>query len=321
MPITSVKTDPAALTLTVVAQFPVPVQRLWDAYADPRQIERFWGPPTWPAHFTRHDMHPGGRSEYTMTGPDGERSSGYWEWLDVDPMRSFEVRDGFAGDDADSMPTMRMVFTFGQTAEGSQMTTTTFFNSVADLEQLSAMGMVEGMREAMGQMDAVLADLATFAADLGAVAQILNDTQVRVARVIRGTPEQVWRAHHDATLLQRWLLGPDGWTMPVCEVAAAVGDSYRYEWEQSSTGERFGFTGQLLASTAPRRAVSTEQMIGMDGPGTVNELTLTPVAGGTLLSIVITYPSEQVRDIVLATGMTDGMETSYARLEGVLAEL
>lgn len=321
MPITSVNTDPAALTLTVVAEFPVPVQRLWDAYADPRQIERFWGPPTWPARFTRHDMHPGGRSEYTMTGPDGERSSGYWEWLDVDPLRSFEVRDGFAGDDADAMPSMRMVFTFGQTQAGSQMTTTTFFDSMADLERLSAMGMVEGMREAMGQMDAVLADLATFAADLGAAAQILNDTQVRVARVIRGTPEQVWRAHHDKALLQRWLLGPDGWTMPVCEVAAAVGDSYRYEWEQSSTGERFGFTGQLLASTAPRRAVSTEQMIGMDGPGTVNELTLTPVAGGTLLSIVITYPSEQVRDIVLATGMTDGMETSYARLEGVLAEL
>jgi uncharacterized protein YndB with AHSA1/START domain len=321
MPITSVNTDPAALTLTVVAQFPVPVQRLWDAYADPRQIERFWGPPTWPAHFTRHDMHPGGRSEYTMTGPDGERSSGYWEWLDVDPLRSFEVRDGFAGDDADSMPTMRMVFTFGQTPEGSQMTTTTFFDSVADLEQLSAMGMVEGMREAMGQMDAVLADLATFAADLGAAAQILSDTQVRVARVIRGTPEQVWRAHHDKALLQRWLLGPDGWTMPVCEVAEAVGDRYRYEWEESSTGQRFGFTGELLASTAPRRAVSTEQMIGMDGPGTVNEMTLTPVTGGTLLSIVITYPSEQVRDIVLATGMTDGMETSYARLEGVLAEL
>jgi uncharacterized protein YndB with AHSA1/START domain len=177
------------------------------------------------------------------------------------------------------------------------------------------------MREAMGQMDAVLADLATFAADLGAAAQILSDTQVRVARVIRGTPEQVWRAHHDKALLQRWLLGPDGWTMPVCEVAEAVGDRYRYEWEESSTGQRFGFTGELLASTAPRRAVSTEQMIGMDGPGTVNEMTLTPVTGGTLLSIVITYPSEQVRDIVLATGMTDGMETSYARLEGVLAEL
>ena len=90
-----------------------------------------------------------------------------------------------------------------------------------DLDQLIAMGMEQGMREAMGQMDAVLADLATFAAGRAVEAQILSDTQVRVSRVIRGTVEQVWRAHHEAALMQRWLLGPDGWTMPVCEVANA----------------------------------------------------------------------------------------------------
>lgn len=78
MPITSVTQDPEALTLTVVADFAVPVRRLWDAYADPRQIERFWGPPGWPATFTRHDVTVGGRSNYAMTGPDGERSGGYW---------------------------------------------------------------------------------------------------------------------------------------------------------------------------------------------------------------------------------------------------
>ena len=167
----------------------------------------------------------------------------------------------------------------------------------------------------MGQMDDVLADLASFAADAVCAAQILSDTQVRVSRVIRGSVEQVWRAHHDAELMQRWLLGPDGWTMPVCEVATAVGDTYRYEWEQVDGDGRFGFTGELLESSPPHRAVTTEQMIGMDGPGTTNEMTLTPVEGGTLLSIVITYPSAEVRDIVLATGMTDGMETSYARLE------
>ena len=77
MPITSVDKDLDALTLTVVADFPVPVRRLWDAYADPRQIERFWGPVGWPATFTRHDMAPGGRSAYYMTGPDGERSGGF----------------------------------------------------------------------------------------------------------------------------------------------------------------------------------------------------------------------------------------------------
>ena len=103
MPITSVTQDPEALTLTVVADFAVPVRRLWDAYADPRQIERFWGPPGWPATFTRHDVAVGGRSNYAMTGPDGERSGGYWEFLAVEEGKSFEVLDGFA-DDEGPMP-------------------------------------------------------------------------------------------------------------------------------------------------------------------------------------------------------------------------
>ena len=101
----------------------------------------------------------------------------------------------------------------------------------------------------------------------------------------------------------------------MCEVATDVGDTYRYEWAQVDGEERFGFTGEVLESSPPHRAVTTEQMIGMDGPGTTNEMTLTPVEGGTLLSILITYPSAEVRDMVLGTGMTDGMETSYARLE------
>jgi uncharacterized protein YndB with AHSA1/START domain len=302
--------------MTVVAEFPVPVERLWNAYADPRQLERFWGPPTYPARFTRHDLHPGGRSEYTMTGPEGDVSRGYWEYLDVQPGDSVEVVDGFANPDGSAnqqMPSMRMIFTFSPTGTGSQVSNITFFNSLEELDQLINMGMEQGMREAMGQMDEVLADLASFAADAATSSQILSDTQVRVSRVIRGSVEQVWQAHNNAELMQRWLLGPDGWTMPVCEVATQVGDTYRYEWEQGE--QRFGFTGELLESSPPHRCVTTEQMIGMDGPGTTNEMTLTPVEGGTLLSLVITYPSAEVRDIVLATGMTDGMETSYARLE------
>jgi uncharacterized protein YndB with AHSA1/START domain len=318
MPVTSVTKDTEALTMTVVADFPVPLKRLWNAYADPRQIERFWGPPTYPATFTRHDMFPGGRSLYCMTGPENDVSCGYWEFLSVTPLESFEVLDGFAlpsGMPNLDMPSMRIIFTFAETANGSRVTTTTYFNSFDELQKLIEMGMEEGMQAAMGQMDAVLADLATFASGAATEAQILNDTQVRVSRVIRGTVEQVWQAHHDADLLRRWLLGPDGWTMPVCEVATAVGDTYRYEWATVDGTERFGFTGDLLESSPPNRAVTSERMIGMDGPGNTNEMTLTPVDGGTLLSIVITYPSAEVRDIILATGMVGGMETSYARLE------
>ncbi len=319
MPITSVTTDTDALTLTVVADFAAELQRLWDAYLDPRRLERFWGPPTWPATFTRHDAAPGGRSAYTMNGPDGQSHGGYWQWLSVEPLHSFEVRDGFASDDGQPnprLPSMRMQFAFESTQDGSRVTTTTYFSSLPDLEKLLGMGMEEGLREAMSQMDDVLADLTVFAAGQATSSQILSDTKARVCRVIRGTPEQVWRAHHEPELLQRWLLGPDGWTMPVCEVATTVGEKYRYEWERAGSGDdRFGFEGELLESAPPHRSVTSERMIGVPGEGTVDELTFTPVEGGTLLTLVMTFPDVQTRDAVLATGMTDGMETSYARLE------
>jgi len=319
MPITSVTSDAEALTLTVVGDYPVPVERLWEAYADPRQLERFWGPEGWPATFTRHDMAEGGRSHYHMTGPDGTVSRGWWRFLALEPGRRIELEDGFAHEDGrpnEELPSMRMVFTFEPTATGSRFTGVTYFPGVEAMQQLVEMGMVEGLRSAMGQLDEVLADLASFAAERAAAARILDETRVRISRVIRGTVDQVWRAHHDADLMKRWLLGPDGWTMPVCEIASGVGDSYRYEWEAEDGSGRFGFEGELLESEPPHRAVTTERMIGMEGPGTVNEMTLTALeSGGTLLTLVITYPSAEVRDLVLGTGMTDGMERSYARLE------
>jgi uncharacterized protein YndB with AHSA1/START domain len=171
----------------------------------------------------------------------------------------------------------------------------------------------------MAQMDAVLADLRSFAADLPAAAQILSDTSVRVARVIRGSVEQVWAAHNDRDLLRKWLLGPDGWSMPECEVATEVGQHYKYVWRNDTSGQSFRSTGELLEVAPPYRAVTTERMDGDmipdDAPSTLNELTLTAVEGGTLLAIVIVYPDAATRDLALGTGMVDGMEASYARLE------
>ncbi|MBO1901690.1 SRPBCC domain-containing protein [Leucobacter weissii] len=324
MPVTSVVTDPESLTLTVIADFTVPVRRLWDAYLDPRQIERFWGPPQYPSTFLRHDGYPGGRTDYQMTGPEGDKSCGYWEWISVDAPNSFEVRDGFAdetGKPSTELPSMRMVFDFAETALGSRLTTTTYFTSLEELEQLRAMGMEEGLQAAMQQIDAVVEDLASFAAGRGTELQLIGANQARASRIIRGSVEQVWRAHHDAELLRRWQLGPDGWTMPVCEVATVPGQRYRNEWVDADGGQRFGFTGELLEVSAPHRAVTTEAMVtpddpdGAQSPSTRNELTLTPVEGGTLLSLLITYPDTDTREMILATGMVDGMETSYRRLE------
>jgi len=321
MPITSVEKDLDQLSITIVADFAAPLPRLWDAYVDPRQIERFWGPPSYPATFLRHDAAVGGRSVYKMTGPTGDEHYGCWEWTDVDAPASFDIIDWFAdetGTPNTDLPPTRVTYSFEATESGSRLTTVSRFDSLEQLQQLLEMQMLEGTKEAMSQIDGVLADLADFAANRAVEAQILSDTQVRVARVIRGTAAQVWHAHNDAELMKRWLLGPDGWTMPVCEIATKVGDTYRYMWEPEGGGEGFGFTGELLESEEPYRTVTTEAMIGMDYGSTLNELTMTPVEGGTLLSLVITYADADMRDAVLATGMTDGMETSYARLEGML---
>jgi uncharacterized protein YndB with AHSA1/START domain len=266
-------------------------------------------------------MVEGGRSEYYMTGPEGNRSAGFWVFESVDPGKGFTIVDGFAHEDGtpnDDLPGTRSEFRFEATVTGSRYVAVTHFQDLTSMQQLVEMGMVEGAREAMGQIDEVLADLASFAAGKGTEPQLLDDTRVRVSRIIRGTVDQVWRAHHDPELMRRWLLGPDGWTMPVCGIATEVGEGYRYEWESDDGEQRFGFEGELLESNPPHRAVTTERMTGTDGPATVNEMTLTPVEGGTLLAIVITYPSMELRDQILETGMVDGMETSYARLESML---
>jgi uncharacterized protein YndB with AHSA1/START domain len=318
MPISSIASDPETLTVTVVGDYPVPVERLWQAYADPRQLERFWGPEGWPATFTRHDMAVGGRSQYYMTGPDGTVAGGWWHFRAIEPGRRFEVENGFAKPDGTpnpGMPSMLIEVSFESTPDGSRFTTVIRYPSVEAMEQVLALGMLEGMESAMGQLDQVLADLRSFAADRPTEAQLLGDRQARVSRVIRGSVDDVWRAHHEPELMQRWLTGPDGWTMPVCEVATRVGERYRYEWESADGSERFGFEGELLEVEPPYRAVTTENMIGMEGPGARNEMTLIAVEGGTLLSIVITYASPEMRDMALGSGMTDGMEASYLRLE------
>jgi uncharacterized protein YndB with AHSA1/START domain len=162
MPLTSVTKDAATLTLTVVGDYPVPQQRLWDAFADARQLERFWGPPAWPATFTRHDMRVGGRAEYFLTGPKGERWSGSWKFTAVNPISAFEAQDGKDNAEDENMPSA-MKFTFEATPTGSRMIGVTQFPSLDAMEHV-AKGMEEGLRAAMPQLDAVLAEPSAAAA-------------------------------------------------------------------------------------------------------------------------------------------------------------
>jgi uncharacterized protein YndB with AHSA1/START domain len=153
--------DPRALTLTIVSELAAPPARVWQVWSDPRQLERWWGPPTWPATFEEHDVVVGGRSRYYMTGPDGEKARGWWRFLTLDEPRSLEFEDGFsddAGEPDPQMPTIRALVELEETAAGTRMTVTNRFATVEQMEQLVQMGMDEGMTEAVGQLDRLLAE-------------------------------------------------------------------------------------------------------------------------------------------------------------------
>ncbi|WP_372338913.1 SRPBCC family protein [Actinoplanes sp. RD1] len=147
------------LTMTFVAEFPAPAARLWQVWQDPRQLERWWGPPTWPATFDRHDFAVGGESRYYMTGPDGTKAHGWWRITALDEPRRLEFEDGFGdqhGEPTDKLGITQVAVTFEDTGAGTRMTTVSHFTDAEHLERLAKMGMEEGMRLAMGQIDEIL---------------------------------------------------------------------------------------------------------------------------------------------------------------------
>ena len=161
MPVTDVTHDLDTLTLTIVADFAAPPKRIWEVYADPRQLERIWGPPEFPATFVDHDLTPGGRMNYFMTSPDGEKFYGYWEVVEVDEPRSFTYDDGFALDDTfaknTEMPVNRTVATFTDHEGGTRATFVGTYASAEALQQVLDMGVVEGATAALNQIDDLVA--------------------------------------------------------------------------------------------------------------------------------------------------------------------
>ena len=160
MTVTGVQKDPENLTMTVSAEFDAPIERVWRLWQDPRLLERWWGPPTYPATFVEHDLRPGGRASYYMTGPEGDRSHGWWRVSVADAPRRIELEDGFASEDGQpnpDMPTMRMQVDLSERpGGGTQMAVVTTFPSAESMEQLLTMGMEEGITAAAGQMDDLL---------------------------------------------------------------------------------------------------------------------------------------------------------------------
>lgn len=160
MPVIDVVKDPDARTLTINAHFEAPAQRLWDLYADPRQLEKVWGPPEFPATFVEHSLTEGSRSTYFMTGQEGEKYYGYWKILTVDQPTSFTWDDGFADEnfaENAQLPVSHNTIDFSPSGDGTEVTIVSVYESAEALQQVLEMGVEEGLVSAMNQIDDVLA--------------------------------------------------------------------------------------------------------------------------------------------------------------------
>jgi uncharacterized protein YndB with AHSA1/START domain len=161
MPVMSAQTDLEALSLTFVTEHAAPIERVWQLWADPRQLERWWGPPEWPASVTAHDFTVGGRVSYHMTGPSGETSAAWMRITEIDAPWHLRFDEGFSHDDGTenpSMPAGECDVRFEALDDNrTRMTVVFSYASVDDLELVTRMGMIEGFSSAAGQIDAVLA--------------------------------------------------------------------------------------------------------------------------------------------------------------------
>lgn len=160
MPVTDVTQDIDNRTLTITAEFAAPVERVWEVYADPRQLEKVWGPPTHPATFVDHDLAPGARCTYYMTAPDGQKFGGWWQITEVDAPHRFTFDDGFADADlnpVDTAPVSHSVFTFAAHDGGTRAVYTSTYDTAEGLQQVLDMGVVEGATTSINQIDGLLA--------------------------------------------------------------------------------------------------------------------------------------------------------------------
>jgi uncharacterized protein YndB with AHSA1/START domain len=149
-----------------------------------------------------------------------------------------------------------------------------------------------------------------------------SDLEVEVRREFAAPRSLIWDAHTKPELVKRWMSGTEGWSMPVCEIDLRVGGRYAYRWRNDADGSEFGFTGEFKEVAAPDRLVLTERWdyepVGV--AESLNTMTLTERNGRTLLTYRMRYPSKEIRDKALGTGMTDGMATSYDRMESEIVQ-
>jgi uncharacterized protein YndB with AHSA1/START domain len=294
-----------------------PRELVWKAWTDPNHITQWWGPNGFSTTTKEFDLRAGGTWRFTMHGPDGRDYPNRIVYTEVSKPERISYKH--AGEDEYADIQFEACVTFE--AEGSK-TKVTLHSLFATKEELDFVvkehGALEGAQQTLERLDAFVGR--TFVSPMHNVRISLpSDVEARMKRTLSAPRELVFDAWTQPRHITKWMLGPDGWTMPICEVDLRPGGTWRFVWRRED-GTEMPMHGVYREIRRPERLVNTEHW-GEPWPETINTLLLTDKNGETEISLTILYPSKAARDAAIQTGMKDGAEMSFDRLEMLLVNL
>lgn len=312
---------PASADREIVATrvFDAPRALVFKAWTDPAHIGQWWGPRGFTTTTYAMDAKPGGVWRFCMHGPDGVDYENRFTFLEiVEPGRIVYKHGGGKESDPDHF---QGTVTFEDQGGKTRLTMRMLFPTAAARDAaVEKYGAVEGLDQTLDRLGEYAANLAGQGRP-GLTVTLPTDTdrEIVVTRGFDAPRRLVFEAWTSPEHLPRWLLGPGGWTMPVCEVDLRPGGAWHFVW-RGPEGAEMAMRGVYREIVPPDRIVSADSW-GGDWPETLNTLTLDEEGGKTTVTQRVLYPSKEARDAALGTGMTGGMSESFHRLDAYLRSM
>ena len=328
------KTDAKSeFDLTITRLVDAPRALVWQAWTNPELLKKWWAPKPFTTPEAEIDVRPGGKFRTLMVGPDGTEYPGSGVFLEVVEQERIVFTDALEpGWRPSNHPFFTAIFTLVDENGKTRYTARAMHKNDDDRRKHEEMGFHQGWATCADQLAKLAESLKCPASDSPSASPAKRsgklkittptDREIVISRAFDAPRVLVWDALTKPELLKRWLFGPDGWSMTVCEIDLRVGGKYRYVWTKMPSGYEMGMGGVYREIAKPERIVSTEQF---DDPWYSGEAlgtaVLTERDGKTNLVTTMRYESKEVRDNVLKSPMDEGMELGYDRLEKLLASL
>lgn len=309
--------------IVITRIFNAPRELVFKVWTDPAHVAQWWGPKGFTTTVTELDLHPGGKWRYVMRGPDGTEYPVKGVFREIVPperiVTSDEFDQGFEKVMNTDLPSgIVMTAVFEDLVGKTKLTLQIIHPTAEDRRKHEEMGVVAGWNSSFDYLDEHLAKRVEHKGT-SLTLTLPSDREIVMTRVVNAPCHLVFEAWTNREHVPHWMLGPAGWTMPICEIDLRPGGAWHFVWRRSD-GTEMEMHGVYKEITPPERLVSTESW-GGDWPETLNTLILSEENGKTTIMIRMLYPSQEARDAALKTGMKEGVSESYDRLAEYLGTM